>query len=226
MKNPLLVCTVLLAGIMGPGTGYGEGISAFGGPTLVQIYNTTDLKAIAMEEGRRVFSAECAGCHGADAAGTPGVPDLTTGIWLWGGSLSDIEVTVRYGIRSAHELRRFSEMPAYLGSDLLTEADINDLTEYVLAISGQDAEKEAVTRAGEKFEAFCSECHDYDGKGLKEYFGAPDLTDFDWIYGNDREAIYASIAHGRLGVSPAYDGKLDNDAIKAVTIYVYSLSHY
>ena len=221
-----LIRGVLVSAVLFPVFAYGGEPSGIGGPTLVQIYNNENMKALAVEKGRRVYMEECAECHGEDGTGTTGVPDFTTGIWLWGGSLSDIEITVRYGIRSGHSLQRFSEMPAYLGTDLLTKQDIDDLTEYVLSISEKEADKQAVARAREKFEIICSECHDYDGKGRMEYYGAPDLTDYYWLYGESRDAIYGSMAEGRSGVSPAFEDKLDNEAIKAVTIYVYSISHY
>jgi len=224
--NGLFERTTLLIVILGPLAGFGADLSGFSGPTLVQIYNTESLKNPAMEHGRRVFKRECAECHGDDGIGKAGVPDLTTGIWLWGGSLSEIETTIRYGIRSGHGLQRFSEMPGYRGTELLTEQDIKDQVEYVIAISLREADKEAVSRAKEKFESICSECHDYDGTGRREYYGAPDLTDYDWIYGDSRDDIYKSIADGRLGASPAFEDKLDNETIKAVSIFVYSLSHY
>jgi len=197
----------------------------FSGLTLVQIYNNEDLKKIAVDKGGASFKQHCAECHGVDGAGKTGVPDLTNGLWLWGGSLSDHEITIRYGIRSGHALQRFSEMPAYKDYDPLTAAQIDDLVEYVLNISMQEADQTAVLRAANDFENICSECHNYNGAGRMEYYGAPDLTDYYWLFGETREAIHKSIADGQSGVSPAFEGKLDNETIKMLAIYVHYLTH-
>jgi len=197
----------------------------FSGLTLVQLYNNEAMKSTAIEKGGAAFMQHCAECHGEDGTGKTGVSDLTNGIWLWGGSLSDLEITIRYGIRSGHALQRFSEMPAYKDYELLNADQLNDLVEYTLSISMQEADAEAVKRAAPNFESICSECHDYNGSGRMEYYGAPDLTDFYWLFGETREAIRTSIVDGRAGVSPAFEGKLDNETIKMLTIYVFSLSH-
>ena len=209
-----------------PGVSLAAGHADISGPTLVQIYNTPELKAQAVEAGEPLFQQHCSSCHAADGTGSPGVPDISTGIFMWGGSLSDLEVTIRYGIRSGHEFQRYSEMPAYTDQDFLSKERINDLVEYVLSIAYQDADKSAVDRAAGDFEQICSECHDYAGTGRKEYYGAPDLTDFSWQYGNSRETLFDTIAKGRKGVSPAFDQALDNEAIKDLTVYIYDKSHY
>lgn len=196
------------------------------GLTLVQIYNNGEIKNTALELGKAAFAEHCSSCHGEDATGSPGVPDMTSGIFLWGGSLSDMEVTTRYGIRSGHDLQRYSQMPAYTDQDFLSPDRINDLVEYVLDIAYREADKTAAARAADDFEQICSECHAYAGTGRQEYYGAPDLTDFIWQYGDSREALYESIANGRMGISPAFDGSLDNETIKALAIYVYDISHY
>lgn len=195
------------------------------GLTLVQLFNNEKLKTIAIEKGGTAFQQHCAECHGADATGKTGVPDLTNGIWLWGGSLSDLEISIRYGIRSGHSMQRFSEMPAYKNYELLNADQLNDLVEYTLSLSMQEADPEAVKRAAPNFENICSECHDYNGRGRMEYYGAPDLTDYYWLYGESKDAIRVSIVDGRAGVSPAYDGKLDNETIKMLVIYIHSLTH-
>ena len=201
-------------------------VGALDGLTLVQMYNDETTKASMLESGRNAFVQHCSVCHVDDATGKPGVPDFTTGIFMWGGSLSDMEVTIRYGIRSGHEHQRYSEMPAYTDQDFLSTERINDLVEYVLSIAYQEADGDAAQRAAGDFEDICSECHTYAGTGRQEYYGAPDLTDFVWQYGNRREDIYKSIAEGRHGISPAFDGILDNQSIKALAIYVYDISHY
>jgi cytochrome c oxidase cbb3-type subunit 3 len=197
-----------------------------GNLTLVQIYNSPELKDAAVAGGKSAFEASCSGCHGMDATGQPTIPDLADYDWLWGSALSDIEYSIRYGIRSGHENQRYSEMPGYDNPDGLTKSEMNDLVEYVFDISGNEAVPDAVARAEDNFISICSECHDADGKGLIEWYGGPNLTDEYWLYGGTREDIYESIAVGRLGTSPAWDGVLDDDTIKMLTVYVYYLTHY
>lgn len=213
----LLLYPTLIIAEEGPG---------FSGLTLVQIYNTENLKKIAVEKGETAYKKHCTECHGEEGTGKTGIPDLTNGLWIWGGSLSDLEISIRYGIRSGHALQRYSEMPAYTNQDYLSEAQINDLVEYVLSIAGKEADKDAVKRAENDFEDICAECHNYSGTGRMEYYGAPDLTDYYWLYGENKEAIFTSIAKGRIGVSPAFEDVLDDDAIKMITIYVHYLSHF
>ena len=194
--------------------------------TLVQIYNSAELKDLAVAGGEAAFAEHCVACHGEDGSGKTGIPDLVDYDWLWGSALSDIETSIRYGIRSGHDLQRYSEMPAYEDTGLLTNTEIDDQVEYLLALSGGEADAAAVARAEGNFEAICSECHDLDGKGLIEWYGAPNLTDDYWLYGGSREEIRASIANGLLGASPAWDDVLDNNTIKMLAIYVYYLTHY
>ena len=216
---------VLMMVFLLPGAGYPDENQDFSGLTLVQIFNSGNLKNIAIEKGKVAYVKHCAECHGEDGTGKSGVSDLTNGLWLWGGSLSDLEITIRYGIRSGHELQRFSQMPAYTDQDFLSKDQINDLVEYTLSIAYQEADQDAVKRAASNFETICSECHDYNGSGRMEYYGAPDLTDYYWLYGDSKEVIYKSIADGRMGISPAFDNMLDNETIKFITIYTYSLAH-
>ena len=227
-KTETLTCILtgtLLCCILHASSGKAADNADFSGLTLVQIFNNADLKKIAVDKGGAAYKKNCAECHGENGTGKTGVSDLTNGTWLWGGSLSDVETTIRYGIRSGHALQRFSEMPPYKEYEGMTPAQIDDLVQYVLSISAQEADPAAVQRASANNEKICAECHDYNGAGRKEYYGAPDLTDFYWLYGDSKEAIRASISDGRMGVSPAFDGNMDNETIKMLTIYVYSLSH-
>lgn len=218
LASALLCCIGISAALA-------DNAADFSGLTLVQLWNNADLKKIALAKGAVAYKKNCATCHGEDGTGNTGVSDLTNGVWLWGSALSDIEIDIRYGIRSGHPLQRFSEMPPYKDYTPLQPAQIDDLVQYVLSISMQEADAAAVQRASGNFENICAECHNYGGTGRAEYYGAPDLTDFYWLYGEGKDAIRASINDGRKGVSPAFEGKLDNATIKMLTIYVYSLSH-
>ena len=203
----------------------------------------TDAEAAAFvtATAEKTYAQNCASCHGADMHGKPGVPDLVDYEFIWGitgeetsdvGPVAELEQTIRYGVRNqdcpaVHDQAlygdcpdtRYSEMPAYAALGSLTGEQIRDMTEYVLSLSGQQADAAAVERA-KKESGQCVECHGPDGRGYKPY-GGPDLTDDIWIYGGDRGAITASIAAGRMGRCPAWVDKLDAATIKSLAVYIW-----
>jgi cytochrome c oxidase cbb3-type subunit 3 len=209
-----------------------------GSPYAIRADAEADAFVTATAE--KAIAEHCAGCHGADLTGKPGVPNLVDYEFLWGitfeetsdvGPVAELEQTIRYGIRNqdcpavASQAQygdcpdtRYSEMPAYaeLG---LTGDEIRDLAEYVLALSGQDHDAAAAARGKEQFGP-CTECHGPDGTGYKPY-GGPDLTDDVWLYGGDRGSITASIAGGRMGRCPAWVDKLDAATIKSLAVYIW-----
>lgn len=184
------------------------------------------------------ITQHCAACHGATLEGSKGVPSLVDYEWIWGIAGDEISATdpvhkimqtVLYGIRDrdcpedtksygACPDTRYSEMPSYrmLG---LTDAQLGDLTDYVLSLSGQPHDAAAVERAA-AYSGLCVECHGEGGLGYRAY-GGPDLTDDIWLYGGSREDIFASIADGRMGYCPPYWDKLDAATIKALGVYLY-----
>ncbi|MEW6019799.1 MAG: c-type cytochrome, partial [Pseudomonadota bacterium] len=100
-------------------------------------------------------------------------------------------------------------------------AEIRDLTEFVVALSGREADLEAVKRAAPIFVAQCASCHGVRGKGDQAQ-GAPNLTDGEWLYGDSREDIRGQIWGGRNGVMPAWAGRFDEATIKALAVYVHA----
>lgn len=187
------------------------------------------------------IDAHCTACHGADLEGRVGVPSLVDYEWIWGITgfevssaepIHQIMQTILYGIRDrdcpedtksygACPDTRYSEMPAYrmLG---LGEAELQDLTEFVLDLAGREADAEAVARSS-SLQGLCVECHGEDGRGYKPY-GGPDLSDDIWLYGGSRDAIFVSIADGRMGVCPPWWDTLDAATIKALGVYLYRRS--
>lgn len=191
--------------------------------SLQQIEADPELQAHAMAVGASVFGDNCATCHGAGGGGAKGYPNLRDDVWLWGGSLDEIEHTIRVGIRSGHAQTRTSQMPAFGRDGMLDQRQVGDLTEYVVALSGRQADRAAVGRAAQLYADNCAACHGAAGTGDRAQ-GAPDLTDREWLYGSDRESIAAQIHNGRGGVMPTWEGRFSPGVIKALAVYVHANS--
>ncbi len=217
------------------------------------IVKSLRLNKTAMELGRAVYDKSCAACHGADLKGIPDqhTPDLTDAEWRFSGDdlpsggltkfPSDVEWTVRYGIRSGHANARGTEvnMLAYdpkfrteedtkdFGDkEFLTPAEIADVVEYVLQLSGQRADRAKAARGKALFnnnaKGNCVDCHGSDGGGI-DTFGSSNLTKRNlYLYGSDRESIRESLVKGRHGKMPAFEGTLKPEEIKAVSVFVLS----
>ena len=187
---------------------------------LETIRSTPDLLNFAMAGGRASYGDNCAGCHGSGAQGSIGYPNLNDDEWLWGGTLDEIHTTISVGIRSVHEDTRFNDMPAFLRDEFLTEEEIDEVTDYVLALT--DSSYSRSENGTMLFMDNCAVCHGENAQGLKE-FGAPDLTDQIWLFGQDRDAVKDVISYSRKGVMPTWSGRLDPTTIKALAVYVHSL---
>ncbi|MFY8349549.1 cytochrome-c oxidase, cbb3-type subunit III [Pseudoalteromonas sp. SSM20] len=186
------------------------------GPVFQQ-FAQQDIKDLAANEealeiGQRLFSQNCAQCHGSDARGGQGFPNLTDNDWLYGGSPEAIKQTLLHG--------RVAAMPAWI--DALGEDGVNEVTAYVLSLSGRTVNQKDAAAGQAKF-AMCAACHGMDGKG-NYAFGAPNLTDNVWLYGGSQRAVKETITNGRAGVMPAWKDILGEDKVHILTAYVYSLS--
>ncbi len=188
-----------------------------------QISADSELAEFAQNGGRAIFAENCQPCHGAGGQGTPGFPVLADDSWLWGGDLANIEKTIRHGIRSADPDTRVSEMPRFGADQILTPEQIGDVTDYVLSLSGGEADAAAKERGATVFAENCAACHGEQGQGNVE-LGAPALNDTIWQYGGGtRDGIIAQVTLPRQGVMPAWQGRIRDDWIKMVTIYVHNL---
>ena len=201
----------------------GAGAAKLKTASLAQIESDPELQAYALQVGTSVFGDNCATCHGAGGGGGKGYPNLRDDVWLWGGSLEDIQLTITHGIRSGEDQARLSQMPAFGRDGLLQPAQIADLTEYVVSLSGRPADAPSVARATPVFAENCVSCHGPAGKGIQTG-GAPDLTDGDWLYGSDRAAISSQIQNGRNGVMPAWGHRFSPETIKAIAVYIHANS--
>jgi cytochrome c oxidase cbb3-type subunit 3 len=141
---------------------------------------------------------------------------------LWGGKLSDIEHTIAVGVRSTSAETRESQMPAFGRDGILKVEQIDDLTAYVVHLSGQPTDARAVRRATPLFADNCAGCHGAAGTGDRK-FGAPNLTDNEWEYGSSHEDIRDQIWNGHGGVMPTWAGRLSPAEIRALAVYVHNL---
>ena len=201
----------------------GAGAAKLKTASLAQIESDPELQAYALQVGASIFGDNCATCQGAGGGGSKGYANLRDDVWLWGGTLEDIQQTLTYGIRSGDDQARMSQMPAFGRDGLLQPAQVADMTEYVVALSGRKAAAAAVTRATPVFAEQCVSCHGPAGKGMQSV-GAPDLTDSDWLFGSDRASISSQIHNGRGGVMPAWGNRFSPETIKALAVYVHANS--
>ncbi len=195
------------------------------GASLEEIKTDRDLQQLALAMSESVFGDNCATCHGSGGRGAKGYPILADNIWLWDGSLAGIEQTIRHGIRHmADDETRNSQMPAFGRDKFLTSEQIDDLVEKVLSFSGREGvDSKAAMRAEPLWAQHCVSCHGVDGRGSHEV-GAANLTDQDWLHGGNRRDIYNMIYNAPNAHMPAWDDRLDDATIKALAVYVNSLS--
>ncbi|MFO0995881.1 MAG: cytochrome-c oxidase, cbb3-type subunit III [Alphaproteobacteria bacterium] len=190
--------------------------------SLADIRGNPELLSFALAGGRAAFADNCAPCHGAGGSGRKGFPNLADDAWLWGGTLDAIHQTIEYGIRSTHAETRQSVMPSFGADGILTPEQINDVAEYVLSLTNRSSDPAAVERGQTVFADQCVACHGEKGAGNPE-LGAPSLAGQNWLYGGTKRDIVAQVTRPRLGVMPAWSGRLDPATIKMLAIYVHSL---
>ncbi|MGV0962777.1 MAG: cytochrome-c oxidase, cbb3-type subunit III [Polynucleobacter sp.] len=167
----------------------------------------------AREMGQRLFLNSCAQCHGSDAGGAKGFPNLTDGDWLYGGSPENIKTTLING--------RAGVMPPF---PQLDSKQIVDVANYVRSLSGLPADDLKAARGAEVFKSNCAACHGADGKG-NIALGAPNLTDKTWLYGGSEATIVETVTKGRMAMMPAQDKVLSPEKIHLLTAYVWGLSN-
>ncbi len=185
---------------------------------LFDKYLAMDVKAVAgdkqaMEMGKRLYLTYCMQCHGADARGAKGFPNLTDSDWLYGGEPDQIKQTINEG--------RMGVMPphAQLGADT-----VKDLANFVRSLSGLPNDSVRAAKGKEAFaSAGCLGCHGPEAKGMQA-IGAPNLTDKVWLYGSSEATISETINNGRQNKMPAWKEFLGEAKVHLLTAYVFSLS--
>ena len=186
---------------------------------LYEKYRSQSIEALvanseALKMGQRLYMTYCTGCHGSDAGGNPGFPNLRDQDWLYGGQPKAIEASILHGRNGA--------MPpwgAVLGAD-----GVHKVSEYVMSLSGRKVNVEAAVVGKEKYQQLCVACHGKDGKG-NPAMGAPNLTDNVWLYGGSQAAIMKSISDGRNGHMPAHGEFLGEAKVHLLAAYIYNLSN-
>ena len=167
----------------------------------------------AMGIGERLFINNCSTCHGSDARGSKGFPNLTDSDWLWGGSFATIEQSITAGRTGV-----MPPMAAAIGSG----DDVRNVAHYVLSLSASPHDNLSAQLGRSKFAA-CAACHGADGKG-NQALGAPNLTDKVWLHGWGEPTIVAMITGGKTNMMPAHAGRLSAEQIRVLAAYVWSLS--
>ena len=195
-----------------------ERVEAEVGPLFARYQQTPVIDLIkdetALKVGERLYINYCTTCHGSDARGARGFPNLRDGDWLWGGTPDAIKTTLLQG--------RQAVMPAWEAA-LGGERGVDEVAQYVLSLSGRATISELADKGKVKYEMFCAACHGVDGTG-NTALGAANLTDDIWLYGGSLTRISESIAIGRNGVMPAQGEFLGEAKVHLLTAYIYSLS--
>jgi cytochrome c oxidase cbb3-type subunit 3 len=203
-----------------------DNLASLKSKSLQDIRQDAVLYEFAMKGGASAFKDNCATCHGIGAEGTLAYPNLNDDDWLWGGSLEDIYQTITHGIRSkTDDITRDSLMPAFGRDGILGKDEISAVAEYVLTLSKEEGnfQQNAEWQTGQQiFLDNCSACHGESGQGIRD-FGAPRLNDEIWLRGNQKSDIISMIYNAKMGMMPNWQGRLDEETIKMLTIYVHSL---
>ncbi|HUO68752.1 MAG TPA: c-type cytochrome [Gammaproteobacteria bacterium] len=187
------------------------------------------LVAFARAEAAPIFAQHCAACHGADMRGNPaiGAPSLADNIWLYGdGGVFEIERTILYGIRTGNsKSRSVTDMPAFGQRGVLNDADIRNVVQYVLKLSGRRYQVEAANEGRRVYtgNANCGDCHAGDARG-DTYYGAPNLTANVWNSGGEPDDLYKAIYFGQHRSMQAWFPTLSLFQIRALAVYLYAVA--
>jgi cytochrome c oxidase cbb3-type subunit 3 len=180
-------------------------------------YANTPIKELAQDNqarkmGKRLYANNCSICHGSDATGTFGFPNLTDNDWLYGGEPEQILQSINYG--------RNGVMPAW--GQVIDQKGLENVTAYVQSLNGSEVSAD-VAAGKQVYAMYCSSCHGADGLG-NQLMGAPNLANNTWLYGGSSGQILQTISAGRNGIMPAHKELLSDEKIHLLTAYVYGLS--
>ncbi|GLS80643.1 cytochrome-c oxidase, cbb3-type subunit III [Paracoccus marinus] len=174
------------------------------------------------DTAHQLFGDNCAGCHGADAAGGPAFPSLVDGDWLWGGDAETVMETLRVGINADHPETRVSQMLAFGRDGILGRDDIRTVVDYVQSLSGTPLSPERTAAGAAIFAENCASCHGADAHGSRD-LGAPNLTDDIWLYGGDDASMFTTVHDGRQGWMPTWEHRLTDTERKILAVHLQDL---
>ncbi len=185
---------------------------------IYEKYAGTDIPALvndpeAIRIGARLYSTYCTTCHGSDARGVRGYPNLRDHDWLYGGAPENIKQTIMEGRQGA--------MPPW--GELLGHEGVFQVAQYVQGLSGRQVDSVVAYQGKQLFDKNCAVCHGAEGKG-NQALGAPNLSDNVWLYGGSQKQIIESITSGRNGVMPAHKEFLGAAKVHLLAAYIYGLS--
>ncbi len=188
------------------------------GPLFAK-FQKQDLKTVAADPqahaiGERLFLTYCSQCHGSDAHGGKGFPNLTDNDWLFGGEPDVIKTTILHG--------RNGVMPS-MAAAVGTDQDVENVAHYVASLSGSTSDPIKASMGKAKF-GVCAACHTATGEG-SQVLGAPHLTDKIWLFGGSIDTIMETIRKGRSSTMPAFEDFLGDAKVHLLAAYVWSLSH-
>lgn len=189
---------------------------------IEQVKTDPQLLEMATTAGRIAFANNCAPCHGSGGEGRAGYPNLADDVWLWGGTLADIEKTITHGVRSGDPDARTSAMPRFGVDGVLKPDEIQSVADYVVTLFGTETPGVDVTKGKALFAENCAVCHGESGEGNRDV-GAPPLHSKVHLYGNTREMVVAQITNPHQGVMPNWATRLDPATIRSVALYVHAL---
>jgi cytochrome c oxidase cbb3-type subunit 3 len=185
---------------------------------LYEQYKNTDIAQLAEDDaalkiGERLYASYCTTCHGSDARGARGYPNLRDNDWLYGGEPENIKTTIMNG--------RIAAMPAW--GSILSEEDVFNVVSYVEQLSGRTVDDMHASAGAKVYQTNCVACHGAEGKG-NTMMGAANLTDDIWLYGGSQKKIIESVQLGRNGNMPAHKEFLGEAKVHILAAYIYSLS--
>jgi cytochrome c oxidase cbb3-type subunit 3 len=189
---------------------YGPLFAKYAGTPIPQLAADDD----ALKIGQRLYVNYCASCHGSDAGGGPGFPNLRDDDWLYGGEPEAIKTSILDG--------RTGAMPAW--GEVLKEQGVDEVAAYVLSLNGREGDADQIAAGKTHYATYCAACHGADGTG-NTALGAANLTNNIWLYGGSPGAIRLTVNHGRNGRMPAHREFLGEDKAHLLATYVYSLSN-
>lgn len=168
----------------------------------------------AKEIGQRLYLTYCAQCHGSDAKGSKGFPNLTDGDWLWGGTPDKIVETISKG-------RDAVMTPKGTKPDMDAE-QVKDVVSYVRSLSGLSSDSVRAQRGKDLFPQACAACHGPEAKGNPDG-GFPNLTDGTWLYGSQEATMIETVTKGRVNRMPAWGEFLGDAKIHLLSAYIWGL---